>query len=374
MKLNNKLMALASATALSLSGQAFAAGTTAGTTVSNSATLNFEVSGTAQTPLTSEASFQVDNRVDMTIATSTASEKVVPGETVTFSYSLANTGNATQIFEVSIVNSADAGADDGDIVFTGTTIDTVANGVLTNNNYIEVAEDATATFNVTVTVPLVRDGTNNIVNADEFILLTKATAVADDSGTALVNGATTDKNDAANLNAETLIVLADSASTLSTSDVDAAYNGSVSVLNTAEIEAATFTYDDGSGTPANGVGISVLVVNDPLCNGTYTSGVATCDGTIPGYTPKAIPDATVEYTITATNSGTVSAESVVITQDLGTLDAGDNVTADLLPGSLSNITTTHGTTGTSTGDTLTVNAGTILATETVTVTFTAVVE
>lgn len=369
-------MALASATALSLSGQAFAAGTTAGTTVKNQATLSFEVSGTTQTPLTSEASFQVDNRVDMTIATSTALEKVVPGETVTFSYTLANTGNASQIFEMSVANSADASADNGDIAFTGTTFDNLANGILTNGNYIEVAEDTSATFDVTVTVPLVRDGTTNIVNAEQFILLTKATAVADDAGTALVNGASTDKNDSANLNAKTLIVLADSASTLATSDTDAAFNGTVSVLNTAEIEAATFTYDDGSGTPANGVGISVLVVNDTLCNGTYTAGagVATCDGTITGYTPKAIPDATVEYTITATNTGTVDAEAVVITQDLGTLDAGDNVTADLLPGSLANITTTHGSAAASTVNTLTVNAGTIAAGATVTVTFTATVE
>jgi len=374
MKLNQKIMALAATAAVGFSGQALAAGTTAGTTVTNEASLTFEVSGNTQTPLTSNASFQVDNRVDMTITTTTASVKVIPNDTVTFSYTLTNTGNADQVFELSIINSADATADDGDIAFTGTTFDNAVNGTITNGNYITVLEDQTATFDVSVTVPLTRDAGVNIANAEEFILLTKATAVADDAGTALVNGASIDKNDAANLNAQTLIVLADSASTLATSDTDVAYNGSVSVLNTAEIETATFTHKDELNNDVNGLGLSVIVVNDPLCGGTYvaaTGGVTTCDGTITGYTPKAIPDAMVEYTITATNSGTADAEAVVITQNLSTLaGVGGSATADLQPGSLTNPTTTHGSASIS-GDTLTVNAGTVAAGETVKVTFTA---
>jgi hypothetical protein len=375
MKLNKSIIALATVAAFSISGQTMAAGTDAGTIVQNEASLSFDINGTSQTALTSTASFQVDNRVDMTLSTAEVQKKVVPGATITFAYSLANTGNAEQVFEMSIGNSADtlAATDDGDIAVTGITYSGLVDGTLANTNYITVAEDATATFNVTVTIPLVRDGAENILNEDEFVLLTTATAVADTSGTALSDDTGTDKNALANLNAATLIVLADSASTLATTDTDVAFNGTVSVLNIAEIETATFVYVDPNGDTVNGLGLSVLVATDTLCGTAYTLGVATCDGTIPTYTPKAIPDATVEYTITATNSGTVAAENVVITQDLSTLDSLDAISADLQPGSLANAVTNLGT-ATITGDVLTVDVGTVAANGTVTITFTAIVE
>jgi len=371
MTLNKSIMALATVAAFSLSGQAMAAGTGAGTTVQNVASLSFQIGGTTQAALTSTASFQVDNRVDMTLITAVEQNTVVPGQTVSFSYTLANTGNADQIFQMSIGNSSDVSTDNGNIALTGTVYTNLVNATLDNNNFITVAEDAVATFDVTVTIPLVRDGTENILDDDTFILLTTATAVADTLGAALNDDTNTNKNLVANLNAETLIVLADSASALATSDIDAAFNGTVSVLNIAEIETATFTYVDPNGNTVNGLGLSVLVATDTLCGTAYTSGVATC--TITNYTPRAIPDATVEYTITATNTGGVTAQSVVITQDLSTLDVANVASSDLQPGSLANLVTNLGT-ASITGDALTVTVGTVAANATVTITFTAIVE
>ena len=59
----------------SMSGVAFAAGTDAGTTVSNTFTLDFSVGGVAQTQITNDGvgpnpaptSFTVDRRVDLTV-------------------------------------------------------------------------------------------------------------------------------------------------------------------------------------------------------------------------------------------------------------------------------------------------------------------
>lgn len=71
--------------------------TASGTSISNTATLNYNVGGVAQNPVNStSASFVVDTLVSMTLTPQGTYTTVIPGATAqvtTFTY--ANTGNST---------------------------------------------------------------------------------------------------------------------------------------------------------------------------------------------------------------------------------------------------------------------------------------
>ena len=60
------------ATVMFATESADAAGTAADTTISNTVTLNYEVDSVAQTPVTDTVTFKVDNRIDLSIASSGA--------------------------------------------------------------------------------------------------------------------------------------------------------------------------------------------------------------------------------------------------------------------------------------------------------------
>lgn len=89
------LIALAIASSV-LSGQAQAS-TASGTSISNTATLNYSVSGVTQTAITSGAAvFVVDTLVSMTLTPQATYTNVVPNSTVQVTkFILANTGNST---------------------------------------------------------------------------------------------------------------------------------------------------------------------------------------------------------------------------------------------------------------------------------------
>jgi len=381
MKVNKTLTALIASAGLGLSGHAFAAGTDSGTTIKNDVTLSYSVGTTPQAVLSDTAAFMVDTKVDLEIQTQTASNTIVPGDAISYTYTLTNSGNKAQVYELSFSNSADA-SDSGNISLSGVTYafhaSNTSSGSITNSNFLTIPEDETATYTVSFTFPQkLDDATTNILDTDSFYFVAGAQAVLDDTGTSLPDHTSTDKNDSANLTTSQLVVLAEDASNISTTtDTDAAYNGSDIVISTTTVATARFTHKDALNNDVDGPGLSVLVVNDDICNGTYVAGdgVPSCDGTVTGYTPKAIPGAMVEYTITATNSGSTDATSVVFTQNLSTLDELDNATTDLKTGSLANPTTSHGSAIIS-GDTITVNAGTVSNTtdSTVTITFTAIV-
>ncbi|HEY1228020.1 MAG TPA: hypothetical protein VGF26_11945, partial [Ramlibacter sp.] len=94
-------------------GAAHAGGTQAGTTISNSATLNYTVGGTTQNPICSSQSgntnnlncatnattFTVDNKIDLLVQTSdTAPVTAVPGGTASTTFIVKNQGNFMQDF------------------------------------------------------------------------------------------------------------------------------------------------------------------------------------------------------------------------------------------------------------------------------------
>src|SRR4030095_6972086 len=90
-----------------------AAGTLAGTNISNVATVNYTVSGTAQPALTANADFVVDRRIDMTLTpVPVALVTVTPGTAGNLiAFTLTNTSNAPLDFSTAPANRANGTAD-----------------------------------------------------------------------------------------------------------------------------------------------------------------------------------------------------------------------------------------------------------------------
>jgi hypothetical protein len=90
-----------------ISQSALAAGTVSGTTISNSATLNYSVGGFGQTGITSAAAtFTVDNKVNLTVA-KVADLNILPNSTnQALAYTVTNNGNTAQSYALSAVAGA----------------------------------------------------------------------------------------------------------------------------------------------------------------------------------------------------------------------------------------------------------------------------
>lgn len=405
MKINKTLTALIAGASIGMSGQVLAVGTEAGTEIKNVVTLSYDVGTTPQSDVTESAQFLVDNKIDMSLTWDTANLKsVAPGATVFHKFTLTNTGNLDQPYDLSAAEAA----------VSATIIDLADPGIDTLVSKAALVSP-TITFYDALTEPTVGDGTTTTLSAvphsdtgsanqkvfwagvsypltagviDTDILGNYVIVTADVSGNG--NASDTDKNTAANLEKQ-LAVNADGAG-----PNDSANDAKISAIFGDEITTANF---EGG---ANGLKLSVTVVNDPICNeddsnygsatfhassGTATTGVMNCvanagTGFTPpsGYTPKAIPGALLEYTITATNSGQSSAKDVEFAQDLSTLDFSDVSGVTLRAASLGNVaaamtgnTDTPVTTGSTTAG-LSVTVATFEANADISITFTAIVD
>ena len=92
----------------SLAQNAKAAGTASNTTISNSATLAYSVSGVSQTDITSTAAtFVVDNKVNLTVAKVADAPTIAPGSTKrALAYTVTNNGNTSQRYALSYTAGA----------------------------------------------------------------------------------------------------------------------------------------------------------------------------------------------------------------------------------------------------------------------------
>ena len=77
MKINKTLTALIAGASFGLSGQVFAEGTAAGTTITNTVTLGYTVSTVPQTDLTLDVDFLVDTKVDFNLSNDETLQKVL---------------------------------------------------------------------------------------------------------------------------------------------------------------------------------------------------------------------------------------------------------------------------------------------------------
>lgn len=297
------LLITATCCLLSATGTALAAGTASGTTISLGATADYQVSGVdmPQVGTVSPAEFMVDTIVDLTVAESGSNyTTVTPGATgQVLTFTVENTGNATQDFSLSSAVVAVSGDDPIDggsntVDFTVTGIQTFVDG---NSNgsydagtdtatYIdELAPDTTITVFVLATIP-------NTPGHDDVGACT-LTATANDGGTVGALGALTAEN-ATQANDTTLnptnvdVVFGDGSGL-----VDGATDGSYSAGDAFQVTSATLTISKTS-----------VIYSDPFNNTTN---------------PKMIPGAVVEYTITVTNGsgpGIQDATNILVRDDL----------------------------------------------------------
>ena len=297
---------------------ALAAGTSSGTSISNTADVDYQVGGVDQTTITSNAAaFVVDNKIDMTVAAvDVTAVQVAPGATAqVLTYSVTNNGNTVQDYSFTAEDLASGGtwgAYTDNFDATGAQVfvedDTTAGyqaGEDTDTYVDELDPDQTATVYIVAAIPIAR--------VDDDVALFDLIAQVAEGGSAGSQGADilSDDSGSADDPDEVQTVFADGAGTDSG---DAASDGVHSARDGYEVNAATLVVAKSSST-----------VEDPI-NGTTN--------------PKAIPGATVRYTVTVTNNGGADATSVVlvdqipanstykastITLDAGALTDGDDV-------------------------------------------------
>ena len=314
MKLNKNIMALATAAAFGLSGQAFAAGTAAGTTIDNSVSLTFTVDGENQTE-GANATFVVDNKVDLTVSwDQTALVSAVPDkDDAVLKFTITNEGNNTQDFLLSLGESVDGTTlpyDDSDgndtdnqnsegtyafYLDDGDDAEEIGADDVLITSIEDLTADSSAVIWVTADIPAAA------VDFDKIGLLLTVSA-ADATGT-ILSETTGDKN--SDLNGTPMIVFAEAESTVAAADE---YDGQFTAL--AGIDVVTANLETSK---------TVVVKSDPINNTTN---------------PRAIPGAIVTYTIEVENVGRVAADSVRILDVINDIDG-------LLDGSKGTISVTH---------------------------------
>ncbi|HSD70204.1 MAG TPA: hypothetical protein VLB07_11665, partial [Woeseiaceae bacterium] len=290
----------ASATVVLVSSHAFAAGTDAGTTISNQAQVDYAVGGNAQTFILSDpagnslpgagqgsaTTFVVDNRVDFSLIESglAGHTPVTPGQNGEFvQFTLQNTGNSTQDFRLVASNLLAAfgavnGLTDTEVDMSALTVyvDNDANGLDTGVDQAfvdELAEDGS------VDIYVVGNADLTLVNGD--IANVNLQAVVADAGAAGLGADTQD--DVGNADTAGIDVVFAEGGTLGDGILDAQDGFTVSSAALSITKTAT-------------------LISDPFNNTTN---------------PKAIPGAVVEYVITVSNAtGGSAADNVVITDTL----------------------------------------------------------
>ncbi len=314
MKINDKLLGTVGAAALAavVASPAFASGTAAGSTITNTVTVNYQVGTVSQTATGASNNFVVDRKVNLTVAeVGTTTTQVSPGQLAAVTtFTVTNTSNATLDFALTAAQQvgsagAHANTDTFDVTNVKIYVDSNGNGVYDAGTdalvtYLdELAADTAKTVFVVADVPL-----SLTTGAVAAVTLT---ATGKEGGTAGSQGVALSETTTANT-AGMDTVYADGAGA-----TDSARNADFSAKDDYTVLAAALTVTKTS-----------TVISDPL-NGTTN--------------PKAIPGATIEYCIIVSNAaGSATASSVAINDPLPS-----TVTYDSTYGIFLNGTVTSGT-------------------------------
>ena len=284
---------LASASVLAVSAiaatPAFAAGTTAGTTVTNSVTLDYKVGGVDQTPVTASDSFTVDRKVNLTVTEGGTTTSVSPGQTAAVtSFTIANASNAPldlalAVTQLSGGTAAHGGTDNFNVTSPKLYVDTNTNGAYDPGTDAEITyldqlgADESKTVFVVADVPLGRS-TGDVAGV-------RLTATASEATAAGSLGSTVSQTSGAN-----------------TSGVDTVFADSTAGGNVAR-DGIHFAEDDYTVLAASLTATKTSrVISDPF-NGTTN--------------PKMIPGAVVEYCIAVANAaGNATATGIAVSDDL----------------------------------------------------------
>lgn len=276
---------------------ALADGTDAGTNVSNTVTVDYDVGGVGQPQESDTADFVVDRKIDLTVSGPGANVIVVPGSTnQLLTYTVTNDGNGPQGYDLDVAVAGggipiglvlDGGGtfdpgefqvyiDDGDLAFNSGT-DALYNPAAIINGF-DLIKDATQTVFIVANIP----GAAADAAIDTFTVI----ATTLDVGTATVT-----TEDATNnlLVEETVFIDA-------AGPADAVTDGMHSDTGTYEVRTADLV-----------VVKSVLVINQ---DGAACATAAVTPGAF------SIPGSCIEYTILITNNGTAAAAAVTVADTL----------------------------------------------------------
>jgi uncharacterized repeat protein (TIGR01451 family) len=292
--------------AIAFSQQSLAGGTLAGTQIDNTATVNYQVGGVAQTAINSNTvQFRVDNKVTHPVTRLDASPgiSVSPaGTNYVTTFKLTNTGNKLQGY---ILNNSLAGTGDANTATSTANPfgapnpnDTLT--MLNTRTYVSAVDctpsSATPTYNASADTARFVD-TLAIDDCVYVFVLANADTIA--------NGFSNGNTAVVRLTAQARVAGTGAAGTLTRNNDDADIAGTEQNVfadpGTDATESADSVYVVSSATLA--VAKTSAVISDPV-------------NTAPNF--KAIPGALMEYTIQLTNTGGADATGVIITDTLPT--------------------------------------------------------
>lgn len=292
------------ALALLVPGAALAVGTLAGTTVDNSASVDYKVSGVSQTQLTSNTvSFTVDAKVNYSLTDlGGVGNTVTPGgatDTFYLSYRVTNTGNVGLDLDITTFQ---ASGDDFDQTILGTFVDSNGNNVYDSGTdtalYVDELEVG-LTNTIFVVAAVINspqpdgDIANIILNATAWYNGTAATK----GGAGACTGAVTADSDG------------DNNGGCNTMDWELA--GNIVGGNAVESLTVAFLVSSADLTVTK----TSSLIWDPI-NGTTN--------------PIAIPGARISFTVEVANSATgATATEVIITDQLPSMLAFNSTTITL---------------------------------------------
>ncbi len=289
-----------------VSFSAHALGTASSTSITNRATINYDVGTTAQTPIESspggnttpgvgngtDTAFIVDNRVDLVLAEVGATYTTgAPGEAgLVTTFSLTNEGNTVQDYSFAAVNNVGGTLftilDDSNVTITGIFVEDGTTpgyqlGQDTATFVDELAADGTQTVYVIATIP--------VASVDSNYAIIDLTATTRDGGAGGQGAVTT-----ATAGADTAgvdVVLADG--------FDDGGVGGLDGDTSDGVNDGAFTAQDA------------YLVASALITVTKTSAVIS-DPINLAVNPKRIPGAIVRYTVVVTNTGGTAAANVTL--------------------------------------------------------------
>ncbi|MEM9310473.1 MAG: hypothetical protein AAGA34_03425 [Pseudomonadota bacterium] len=293
MKRTTQLLGAVSASALIVmtSSPAMAEGIRAGTDITNTVTVDYQVNGVNQNQEQASDTFAVDRRVNVTVSTVDSPKTVNPGsDDVFLTFDVTNLSNDVIDLDLTATLEAGTGAN-----ISALTIyeDTNDDGTFDGGDQVitfldEVVEDET------LRVFVVADISSNAVNDDTFDVSLNADAHqaatgSDGTGSAGTLGAELTESAGDSTDQDVVdTVLADGTSGITG---DAANDGSFSAQGTFDVDGAEVSVVKTS-----------LVVSDPV-NGTTD--------------PKAIPGAVILYCIAVTNAtGGADATNISVVDSL----------------------------------------------------------
>lgn len=317
-----KAIGLLLAVACSIGGMqsAFAVGTASGTTITNTATVNYQVNTNARSA-SGSVNFVVDNRVDLTVVNTNAGNNVnvAPGSTnQILDFTVTNTGNTTQGYLLSVavptanipmaniriyIDANNNGVPDvGELYTPGTDA-----GDLNPNGTVGISD----TMHVLVVADTPASATNGSI--DDIRLIAQTT----NAGTATPTVASTAPT------AGVDVVFADGAGTSSDAARDGEYSAaatytvvSAALSVTKTILSTTDEFGTGYSLPGAKVNYQVrvtnsgsttvdnntVVVTDPVPANTKLCVSATCGGTptfVDGATTSGLTAAAFQYSTVA---------------------------------------------------------------------------